>query len=250
MKIIRTTMLAAALVGLSSAASADVIGFSAGIGYWGQAPSGTIDPGNNSGQWDVKDDFGLDNDHKAFVWAALEHPIPVLPNIRLEYTPMALTGNGTLSQSIEFQGTTYNASENVHSELTLNQTDIILYYELLDNWVNLDVGLNAKYVDGKAKVVGDQSGTEDVTFKGLLPLLYVNARFDIPATGLFLGAQASGIAYSGNQIVDWRANVGYSYSVFAVEAGWRGQQVKLNNVDNVDANIKVGGPYAAVSVDF
>ena len=188
MKAFRAAVLAATLIGLSSAASADVIGFSAGIGYWGQEPSGTVTPGKNSDQWDVKDDFNLDSDHAAFVWAALEHPIPVLPNIRLEYTPMSLTGDGHPSRTLTFEGTPYTAADNIHADFTLNQTDVILYYELLDNWVNLDVGVDGKYVDGETKV-RSQTGArmDNVSFSGVLPLLYVNARFDIPATGIFLG---------------------------------------------------------------
>src|SRR5690606_33546216 len=76
----------------------------------------------------------------------------------------------------------------VDVDLDLTHTDLILYYELLDNIVSLDVGLNVKFFDGQLNIHergGNNSSRTDID--DILPLLYVAPSASLPLTGLSMG---------------------------------------------------------------
>lgn len=241
----RSAVAALVLAGAPLAAQADVIGFTAGAGIWQQSPSGWIQEGS-SDRVDLEDELGLDDETGGFVWAAFEHFIPLVPNIKLQYTALNLSGEGTTSFTIP-GGTTLTG--NISSTLDLDQMDVIFYYELLDNWVNLDVGINVKVIDGAIEAT-DGTNTWDTSFTAPLPMLYGNAVFKLPFSGWQIGLEGSYAGYSGNSLSDFKAHLGYEYGVVGVELGLRRLQLDLDDIDDISSEIKVSGPYAALFVDF
>ena len=81
--------------------------------------------------------------------------------------------------------------ELVRSAVEFEQTDITLYYELLDRVVSLDLGLNTRYVDSRMQTSGEISGSESADVSGWAPMLYAAVGGELPFTGLSLGAQGS-----------------------------------------------------------
>ena len=76
---------------------------------------------------DVENDLDLESDTNANLSAYLEHPVPVLPNVRLNYTRIEQSGSGEVSTQFDL------VSGDVDSDLDLSQFDVTLYYEVLDN---------------------------------------------------------------------------------------------------------------------
>lgn len=250
---LKAGLTALGILALPLSAQADIIGFEAGVSYWQQNPSGWIEDEVGGTPADIEDDLSLDDESDFTFWAAFEHPIPLLPNIKLRHTPMDLSGSGNVSREFTFRGETYSANADVDSSLQLDQTDFILYYELLDNWVSLDLGANIKYIDGELNVTGTSAGataSETLSFSAPIPMLYGRALAALPFTGLSVGAEASGIAYSGNNLVDASAFLRYEVMVLGVEAGYRYQQLELDDVDDVSADIEISGPYLGLYADF
>lgn len=231
-------------------------GFSAGVGTWKQNPSGDFRADQDSDSADVQDDLNIGSEQEMFVWAKFEHFIPVLPNLKLQHTPVSLEGDGAVSQKFEFKGETFSHSENVTSQLELDQSDFILFYSPLNNWLELDIGLNIKLIDGSAEVESkDNPGQrESVSFSGPVPMLYGNVQFNLPATGVYVGAEGSGVSYDGHSLVDLTARVGYRFDLglggIAVEGGYRSQRLELNDLDGVDADLRIEGPWLGVAADF
>jgi hypothetical protein len=65
-------------------AVADFIGLYVGGGSWQASPEGSI------GRTDInlQSTLNLDEQNNQFVFVALEHPVPLLPNIRLQHSEM------------------------------------------------------------------------------------------------------------------------------------------------------------------
>jgi len=225
-------------------ASADFLGFNVGIDLWAHQPSGTISYVGTDN--DLKDDLGLGSSTEAGVWASFEHPIPVLPNIKIAYQKVSTSGSGVLKANFG----NISASTPANSKLTLDQLDAIFYYELLDNVVSVDAGLNIKYIDGNAKVTGAGT-TENKDFAAPLPMLYANASVALPFTGLSVGVQGSFVGYSGNHLSDITVGASYESALgLGGTVGFRRESLKLKDIDNVNVDTTIDGPFGAVYYHF
>ena len=229
--------------------SATVLGFQAGGGSWTHAPSGdiTASEGGTGTSADLKDDLNLSSKSEGYSYFILEHPIPVIPNFKYVDTKLTSSGSGTVTTEFQFNGQTYSAASSVTTVLELNQTDAILYYEILDNVVSLDLGLNVKTISGKASV--DGAASESTTFSAPIPMLYVAAEIALPA-GFAIGADISTISAAGNTISDTTVKLTYTSDYYlGVEAGLRTQSYTLD-VDSVKASMKFDGVFAGVYFKF
>lgn len=249
----KTLLPAFLLCALPVAASADVIGFEAGAGAWNHDPSGEIsytDAGITGDEIDVADDLGLSDDSEAFYWLALEHPVPILPNIRVQGTALSTEGSGTVNA--RFGGTTY--SEPVDSELVLDHTDVTFYWELLDNVVSLDLGLTARYIDGSAELASRTNpGKRDkVSFSGVIPMAYGDVEVSLPL-GFSVGASANFLAVSDSEVSDLSARLAWESDLgLGVMAGYRVLNMTLDesDFDDFSSDVDMKGPYAAAFFHF
>jgi outer membrane protein len=241
--------LLAALLGAGTAQADTLFGIYAGAGMWQQEHSGDVASGGES--VDVENDLDLGDENNNVLYVAVEHPVPVLPNIRANYTEVSTSGENTLTRTITFSGETFTVSEDLSSEVELKQADAVFYYELLDNVVSLDLGLAARWVDGHVEL---SSGSDfaRADFEGVIPLLYARARADLPFTGVWVGADAMGLAYDGHKLLDASAQVGWESPIgLGAEIGWRQFDLDLDGFEDIDdAELDISGPYAALNFHF
>lgn len=227
-----------------------VFGFYAGAGTWQQEYSGDVQSGLT--RVDVEDDLGMtDDDSNIVLYAAIEHPIPVLPNLRAQYLKVDTSGENVLDRTIEFNGETFIISEALSTSVELTQADAVLYYELLDNVVSLDLGLAISMIEGEIAVIGtfDSAVAE---FDEIIPMLYGKVRGDLPFTGFWVAAEAQGMKYDGNGLMQANAHVGYESDVgLGFEIGYRLMQLEIDSFEDVDnAEVDIAGPYAAINFHF
>lgn len=245
------TFLSASL--LAGAARADVVGVRAGASYWNYDISGTVryKSGNTANDLDVNDDLGYSDGASPVIYAALEHPIPLLPNVRLVYTNIDESADGQLTRSVVYGNTAYIANEPVTSQVELRQTDVTFYYSLLDNVVNLDLGLTAKYIDSRARITGQVSGTEENDISAWVPMVYAGAGVDLPLGGLGVSADGSAVAYSGSKFYDFTVRATYQTPwLLGVDVGYRKIRLDLDDFDDSYANVEFSGPYAGAWLHF
>ncbi len=238
MMVMGASMLAAAPV-----VSADILGVGATVGYWDADYSGEASKGND--RVDLERDLNLSNDSNANLTAYFEHPVPVLPNVRLAYTRTKQSGNGQLNTGYD------GVSGAVRSELELEQLDVTLYYEILDNWVNLDLGLTVRDFSGELLVQNrnDTSQFSETKADAVLPLVYAAARFDLPFTGVSVGGDANAIAYDGDSVYDFNVYGQYEMSLLQLRAGYR--QISLDYEDGDDnLDIELSGPFVSAGLRF
>ena len=243
----RTTMVAACLAAISTMAAADtLVGLYAGAGIWRAGPGGDI----GATAADV-DTLGLSAESNAFVYAAFEHGVPLLPNVKLKHSRLTSSGQGALSRQFRLDDVEFSAGEVVSTDLDLTHTDAVLYYEVLDTVVSLDVGLTLRLFDGHARVAGrSRTLGESVDIDLAIPAAYGRALIGLPG-GFVLGAEANVIGYGGNSITDISGHIAYSYDSLVdlgVEVGYRRFSLQVD--DDADTDVGLGGPYATVTLHF
>ncbi len=250
----KSLSIAASALLLFSAASlkADTIGGEIAVGGWNHDPSGWIEYPTGSDRIDLNDDLNLDTRSEIYMRAKIEHPVPLLPNIKLGYTKNRSSGDGTLSKTFTFGGLSFTASENVHTETKLDTYDATLYYEIVDTGVDFDLGVTLRYIDGYAAITSLTTGrTESTEFTGAFPMVYANARVPLPFTGLSVGAEGSYITYDGSTLYDVQADIRYTFAMgLGLEAGYRSQKIKLDDVENTSTDIDIEGFFVGAVWDF
>lgn len=243
----KLTLLAAIAATAVPLAHADtVLGVYAGFGSWdatydGQAGDPSI----------TLKDLGVKDQKNSYYYIALEHPVPLLPNIRLMHTDIVNKQSAVISKTFTIDGTTFTAKDTVSSEFDLTHTDASFYYEILDNWVNLDLGLTARKFDGFV-YAKSSTNNKKVNLDQILPMLYGKVQFDLPFSGLSAGVEGNYVSYQGDTISDYSAKISYLFDSvldIGIEAGYRKFSLRVED-DELDAEVNLKGPYAAVIAHF
>jgi len=251
MKKLLTTL--ACVATLASTLSADFGRLEMGGGLWKQTPNGTItySDGTLSGTYTSNE---KEQDNK-YIWMLIKHPIPVLPNIRLEYTD--ISDEGVVEGSLrDFPSI---APTNTPATLELTEYDAALYYNILDNtmWTTLDLGLDVKMINATYNAAANGAfegyeGTESI----VLPLGYARVRFEVPSTGLALEGDIKYVTYNGSTVSDVKVKVDYTLDLDmfinpGIEVGYRIQKFDLTSEDDA-TKIKMdfSGLYAGIMLRF
>jgi len=199
---------------------------------------------DSSRSFDLVDDLNVNNPSQTSMVLILEHPFSVLPNIR--YQGYNLYSSESSEVSLESSN---NDSEAIAGKTTttgfdLNHEDIVLYYQLLNNWVDLDMGVDLKRFDGEVSLAGTTGSSIDVD--ETIPLLYLSARIELPVNGLYVGADINAnvidLGLSQSTAQDSTILLGYeSGTGLGVEGGIKSFSVELNDSDSLNTNLEYDG---------
>ena len=241
----KSTLCAITLATIPGIASADTIfGIYAGVGSWQSEFSGTFNT-FTAANINVENDLGIDDGSNNVLWVALEHPLPLIPNIKLKSTDIEISGEKTLSSSINFNNVPLNSGDSVTTELDLTHTDATFYYEILDNWISIDVGFTLRQFDGSLML----TGTDSITIDETIPLGYVMGKFELPFSGFYAGFEANAIGIGDNNVTDITATLGYESSLrIGAELGYRVINVTLEDAANLDTDLDISGIYIAATL--
>lgn len=229
-------------------AHADFLSVSIGGGIWNESPSGDFQKTTDPVAVDVEDNLFWGSESQGYVFATFEHFVPLIPNFRLIHTSMDHTGSGTTS--FDFDG--QNFSGNVSNDFTIKTTDLIAYYEVLDNVVSLDIGLVIRKlkVDYTITADGGSGSTTTDTLDETVPMLYAMVGGS-PWPDLIISGELSYMAFDGSSISDFTAKVAYTTEFFVgVEAGYRKQNFEFDDISNTDANIDFDGVFVGAYLKF
>src|SRR5690606_32171473 len=92
---------------------------------------------------------------------------------------------------------------------------------------------------------------EYVELDQAIPMFYAKAQFDLPLTGFAAGLEGNIISYDGNNLTDYSAKIHYMFDSaldLGLEVGYRSMSLEVD--EDVDADIELKGPYAAVVFHF
>lgn len=238
----------------ATTASADFMRVEMGAGAFLAEPSGSIQFSNET-PVDATDSLGYGSDSMPYVWLNIKHPVPILPNLRLEYVNVNSNGSG----SFTWDGN--NLPSGTQSELTLQQYDATLYYNILDNtfWTTLDLGLDIKMVQSQYTISPNTSvgyNGYDESKNIVVPMAYLRGRVQIPATNFGFEADVKYIGDGTSEISDIRLKADYTLDFVpvvqpALEVGYRIQKFKVQDDGNeVKSDLNYAGAYVGLMLRF
>ena len=160
------TVLALGAISSSAHSHADtLLGLYAGGQMWAMETEGAFASNNDLAT------FNYDDERNGSYYLAVEHFVPLIPNVKVIQTSMDTNGATNLSGEFNFGGQDYAINTSLRTDLSLTTTDYILYYEILDNdVVSIDVGINEKNIDGEIWIAMEKSefiDIDDNTFEAL-----------------------------------------------------------------------------------
>ncbi|MFW2079255.1 TIGR04219 family outer membrane beta-barrel protein [Acinetobacter sp. ULE_I010] len=218
-------------LGLSSFAQADFIGLKGDVSYW--MTNGNVDI---TKPYESHDE--LDRDGALQLSLAFEHPIPFVPNAKIKYVSLDNSASNNLYKT----------------DASLKNTDYILYYEILDNIVSIDLGLGLANLDGEVKQY-TSADYINYTIDGNGILGYVNVGAKLPFTGLSASTE---LVYSGFQdasFKDIQAELQYDFIKnialdIGAKVGYRYMQVNFDKANDQDLKLEFKGPYIGLNAHF
>lgn len=242
----QATLFAAILWLAMPAAQAEFIGINIGESKWVPSLSGSFN-GDDNQSIDLVDDLGVENPSKASMVLILEHPISALPNVRYQGIQLDTSGVSTPGSDLNFNGETFASGNQVRSTFDLSHDDIVLYYQVVKSRLNLDLGVDLKRFDGEVSLTG-AANRSSVEVDEMIPLLYLSARYQVPNSGFYLGANINAniidLGLSDSSAEDSTIMLGYDAgNGLGVEGGYKRFSLELNDVNNLDTDLRYDGLY-------
>lgn len=227
---------------------ADTIGGEIVLGGYSHSLEGTSKY-HSSDSIDFVDTLGFSSAQDIFFKAYIEHPFPLVPNVKLSY--QALSHSAKSLVSLFSWGEIQNFTGNIDNSVHLSYTDVTLYYELLDNWIELDGGLTFRSIEGdmsiKTRFISDS-----ISYEEILPLLYGKGRFHIPSTDVSFQAEINFMPLGDTSTYDLEFSARYTFMLgLGIELGYKSFYIQSDTlVKDMDTKMEFTGPYASVSWDF
>lgn len=200
----------------------DAFDLSGGMGSYSSSSGGTISEVLDSTV--TVTDMLADDQKENYYFLELQHKVPIVPNIRVEYTSVHSSGKkAEVSAVTPIPFLTSEASFTKESTLSMKQYDAIFFYSLLKNTpiISLDAGLDIKYLDTEYQVESyiDNKSTS------VIPLLYVRGGVEMPF-GLGVDADLRYITDGTSTVYDMSAKLKYKMTFVPVvqpglEVGYR-----------------------------
>lgn len=250
MKKILSVLAIVAATSISNV-QADVIGFEVGGYQWKPDYKGEVSSGATATNIDLQDDLGFEDDSHNIIYALVEHPVPFLPNIKITSADLESSANKVLTRSINYGGTTYSVNDSVASTIDTSHTEYTLYYEILDNWINIDAGVSFRQYDGEVRLESANATLNEVEVLDVtIPLVYAKARADLPFTGFFVDAQMNIISYDDESVSDMMIGIGYESDIgFGASIGYKAFDLEADE-DDLKVDVQFEGAYISAFFHF
>jgi outer membrane protein len=250
----KKTLMAASLAALlcTNAQADTLLGLYIGGQAWANETSGSFGEGQ-----DIQTAFEFKDENQGSYFVALEHPIPLIPNIKIASTSLDTIGGTELNTNFTFDNITYNANTSLDTTLDASFIDYTLYYELFDNdLLTFDFGLTGRDLDAKINVIDPVNSLQsDLAVSGIIPMAYLSTIIGLPFTGLSVFAEANFISYDGQTIYD--AQAGISYAILDnlavnldLTLGYRSLSLELDDLDDFNSDLSYDGFFAGAIVHF
>jgi len=238
-----------------SATADTVLGVYIGAQGWNTSASGGFADEGTAGSAQANFNFGDQTKGSAYI--AFEHFVPLVPNIKLQWSQMASEGDTLLESAFSFGGQEYVAQTTVFTQADITSTDIILYYELFDNdLISFDLGINGKVIDGDFLVRNQQGSSQSQeSLSGVIPMAYSRVEFGLPFTGLGAYAEGSFLSVGSHSLSDYQVAVTYSFIEslavdMTLQLGYRDVTAELDDLDGISTDLSFDGAFLGLELHF
>jgi outer membrane protein len=224
------------------------------IGVWNHDPNGMINYQGNDVQ--LNTDLSLKDRNDYNLWLRIEHPIPMLPDIKIQHTPIRVNDSNSPNRPFMFGEKIFD--EAINSELEMDIIDVQLYNHLpflqTASFKGLDVtyGMTFRFLNATAFI--NEIKSMDSRSRGFsTPMPLLTAGFNIaPLSSFALNGEFQAMSYSGNHWYDITAKLQVSpFSEFIfMGVGYRYQDFKLDDVQDVTADQTMQGFFGEMGFRF
>jgi outer membrane protein len=238
-----SSVIVSSLLFISSGYSAVLLGVGAEIDYFQPEISGYYQSDDKGTV--TRSDFT--GEKKSFTQAGIyfEHFVPIIPNLRIDYSEVDLTANSTIltSKSSLKTGKSF-------SNVKLRNVDIIPYYEFLDNAISLDIGIVLRGIESDYKTTDIIGGTSIDNSKFFVPMGYIAGEVSLPMLPIKANVEFKYIKIKDSLMSDAKFRATYKLPLgFGAEVGYRVQKLKIDDF-GIKSDVTFKGPFAGVSYNF
>jgi len=251
-------------VGISALLSASVqadtlLGLYVGGHVWNTEATGNFGEKNSTSGEAITQQFNFDDQQSGSFYIAVEHPIPLIPNIKISSTVLDTDGQTNITENdFSFGDISYPLNTTVDAIFDVNYMDYTFYYEILDNdLLTFDIGITARDIDGSISVT-DDAGVLSISmedFSVIVPMVYSSVIVGLPFTGFNIFAQGNYTGYDDSSIYDLQAGV--SYAVLDnllvdldIDLGYKIVKMDIADIDDLYADLEFKGIFAGLTVHF
>lgn len=252
-------IIASAILTAGTATALPGIDIEAALGGWQQSPSGQFayvssGPITENDILDIERDLRWDDEWR--IHGRLKFDIPIIPTIYLMAAPATFEGDGQKDLDFDFGNGNITANVPFRSKLTFNQYDLALYYSIpllkraTRDMLNIDLGLNARFIDAQAELQQADTGIdESESYSVTLPTVYLAAQFQ-PIERVALEFEGRGISWGDDSIYSLIGRLRVKvFGPMFVAGGYRYDTIEIEDSDvRVDADIQ--GPFLEAGVKF
>jgi outer membrane protein len=190
------------------------------------------------------------DDNGTVLSVKIEHPLPLLPNVGLSRTTITANDSILTTDSLGYREAVFIPGSTLTTDIDSMHEELIIYYELLDNWVSLDLGVNFMHVDDRVLLL---DGSQNVSNRidEYLAGLYAMVAFEFPTTNLYVQgtlsmADMSDVEVNKHQIgIGWEADWGLGF-----ELGYRSRSSTWEDIQLASGEWDLDGYYASVRFHF
>lgn len=234
-KAVLLSVMAACGLSYGTAQADTFFGAYAGAQIWSMETDGKLVSNN------VETSVFYDDERRGSFYVAIEHPVPMLPNLRVIRSNMETKGGTGLTGTLD-----------------LKSTDYVLYYELFDNEVlSLDAGISGKDIDGdlsfENKAVPNSKQSKSVS--EIIPMLFARGEIGLPGTSFGLMAQVSTQPFGSENSYDYQAALTYDLldnmaMDTKIQLGYRQFSLEVDELKNLSPELEFSGEFLGLEVHF
>jgi len=253
--------------------NADMLSISAGAGYEQQKIDGYVKNGNTVNYFNNSaaesdgnqntGNLGLEDKNNPYFWIKFIHPIPLLPDIKFQYTRYSATGhsNYIAGGSIKIFGDVGipTALTNADTKMDIDSYDITAFYEFNPLFADIELGAGADIWKGKTTISGEDTITHinktwvDDSWSVVLPYIYGNIEtakvYGFSIIGSLKWAKAG-----DNHHYDYLGAVKYTFDVTGpvnpfIKVGYRYKEAYGVDGDNT-TKLEYKGYFAEIGAEF
>ncbi len=235
------------------------------VGAMNHQPSGQVEyPAGSGNKLDLKDDLGLKGNTQPFARAKVELGIF---GLYAQYMPMNFKGNNTITTTLNYGGTTFDANQTIDTRLKMDRYDLALILNvpflgtLTGGLLDLEAGLNARFINFDGSVTGKttigsvtQTKTESAQGNVVIPMVYLGGALNFGMVSVL--AEVRGISYQNSSYYDLTGELRISpFSLpglarFYAGLGYRVEKLELKDAFDTNLNVQVSSPFLNVGVAF
>jgi outer membrane protein len=173
-------------------------------------------------------DYNYDDETGSYFSIDVQHPIPLIPNLRFDSVSYDTKGKDNTGAS---------------STLDVSAQDITGYYGIGLLWVGIEGGLTVRSLD----IDYTSAGTGFSESSSAIPLVYLGAHVEIPGTSITLAAESKRLSLDSDiSVSDDIIKIGFQpLPIVGVEAGYRSITHEIKSVV-----LDSSGYFVGVTIDI